>query len=407
LGEETLTLTLTKDRIPRMSHWTGKYVIGLTGNIGTGKSVIRKMLEHLGAFGIDADGLSHQATAKGGPAYDQVVQAFGQFIVGEDGQIDRQMLGSIVFANPKALAKLEAIIHPIVRQAVDILSKRATQKVIVIEAIKLLEGDLTGWCDAVWVVNAPDEVQIVRLVQKRNLTPDQARQRIQVQNSQADKLAKANVVIQNAGSFEDSWTQVQAAWATLVSGGFAQPEEAATTFVAATQAATVIRSRIPSISIRRGKPADAAAIATFVNQVSKPPTPLTRTDIMEAFGQKAFTLAQVNGALGALAGWRVDNLVTRIDELHLLSEVSLDSVLKPMLEAIELSSSELQSEASFIFLPPAMNASVAAFSAAGYEPITVEKISITAWREAVKESQPAGTVMLFKKLREDRVLRPV
>lgn len=407
MGEETLTLTLTKDRIPRMSHWTGKYVIGLTGNIGTGKSVIRKMLEHLGAFGIDADGLSHQATAKGGPAYDQVVQAFGEFIVGEDGQIDRQILGGIVFANPKALAKLEAIIHPIVRQAVDILSKRATQKVIVIEAIKLLEGDLTGWCDAVWVVNAPDDVQIVRLVQKRNLTPDQARQRLQAQNSQADKLAKANVVIQNAGSFEDSWTQVQAAWATLVSGGFAQPEEVATTFVAATQAATIVRSRTPSIFVRRGKPADAAAIATFVNQVSKPPTPLTRTDIMEAFGQKAFTLAQVNGALGALAGWRVDNLVTRIDELHLLPEVSLDSVLKPMLEAIESSSNELQSEASFVFLPPMMNASVAAFSVAGYEPITVEKISITAWREAVKESQPTGTVMLFKKLREDRVLRPV
>jgi hypothetical protein len=118
-------------------------------------------------------------------------------------------------------------------------------------------------------------------------------------------------------------------------------------------------------------------------------------------------LAQVNGALGALAGWRVDNLVTRIDELHLLPEVSLDSVLKPMLEAIESSSNELQSEASFIFLSPTMNASVAAFSAAGYEPITVEKISITAWREAVKESQPAGTTMLFKKLREDRVLRPV
>jgi dephospho-CoA kinase len=390
-----------------MSHWTGKYVIGLTGNIGTGKSVIRKMLEHLGAFGIDADGLSHQATAKGGPAYDKVVQAFGEFVVGEDGQIDRQALGNIVFANPKALAKLEAIIHPIVRQAVDILAKRATQKVIVIEAIKLLEGELTGWCDAVWVVNAPDEVQIVRLVQKRNLTPDQARLRLQAQNPQADKLAKANVVIQNAGSFEDSWTQVQAAWATLVSGGFAQPEEAASTFVAATQAATVIRSRTPSISIRRGKPTDASAIATFVNQVSKPPKPLTRTDIMEAFGQKAFTLAQVNGALGALAGWRVDNLVTRIDELHLLPEVALDSVLKPMLEAIELSSNELQSEASFVFLPPTMNASVAAFGAAGYEPITVEKISITAWREAVKESQPSGTLMLYKKLREDRVLRPV
>ncbi len=390
-----------------MSRWTGKYVIGLTGNIGTGKSVIRKMLEHLGAFGIDADGLSHQAMSKGGPAYDQVVQAFGEFVVGADGQIDRPALGNIVFANPKALAKLEAIIHPIVRQAVDILAKRATQKVIVIEAIKLLEGDLTGWCDAVWVVTAPEDVQIARLMQKRNMTSDQARQRVQAQNPQADKIAKANVVIQNVGSFEDAWVQVQSAWGTLVSGGFAQPDEAAATFVAATQAATVIRSRTPSISIRRGKPADASAIATFVNQVGKPLKPLTRTDIMEAFGQKAFTLAQVNGALGALAGWRVDNLVTRIDELHLLPEVSLDSVLKPMLEAIESSSNELQSEASFIFLSPAMNDSVAAFSAAGYEPITVEKISITAWREAVKESQPAGTTMLFKKLREDRVLRPV
>ena len=267
---------------------------------------------------------------------------------------------------------------------------------IVIEAIKLLEGDIAGWCDAVWVVNAPDDVQIARLMQKRKMTSDQARQRIQSQNIQADKLAKANVVIQNAGSFEEAWVQVQAAWATLVSGGFAQPEEAATTFVAATQAATVIRSRIPIISVRRGKPADAAAIATFVNQVSKPINASHAHRHHGSVRAKAFTLAQVNGALGALAGWRVDNLVTRIDELHLLPEVSLDSVLKPMLEAIELSSSELQSEASFIFLPPAMNASAAAFSAVGYEPIMPEKISITAWREAVKESQPAGTMLLFK-----------
>ena len=81
-----------------MSAWPGKYVIGLTGNIATGKSVVRKMLEHLGAFGIDADGLSHQAMGKGGPAYAQVVQTFGQFILGEDEQIDRQALANIVFA---------------------------------------------------------------------------------------------------------------------------------------------------------------------------------------------------------------------------------------------------------------------------------------------------------------------
>lgn len=389
-----------------MSHWQGKYVIGLTGNIGTGKSVVRKMLEHLGALGIDADGLSHQAMAKGGPAYDKVVQSFGEFIVGADGQIDRQALGNIVFSNAKALEKLEAIIHPIVRQAVDILSKRASQKVIVVEAIKLLEGDLAGWCDSIWVVNAPEDVQVTRLTQKRNMTLDMARQRVKAQSSQADKLAKAQVVIQNGGSFEDSWSQVQTAWAKLVTGGFAQAEETAPAATAAASASTGQAGAAP-VSIKRAKPSDAAPIASFINQVAKPATPLTRTDIMESFGQKAYTLAQVNGALGAVAGWRVDNLVTRIDELHLLPSVALDVVLKPMLDAIEASSQELQSEASFVFVPPSMSSGAAAFTAAGYSKIAVESLSITAWREAVKESQPAGTVMLFKKLREDRVLRPV
>ncbi|MEK6574377.1 MAG: dephospho-CoA kinase, partial [Chloroflexota bacterium] len=164
-----------------MSAWPGKYVIGLTGNIATGKSVVRKMLEHLGAFGIDADGISHQAMAKGGPAYDKVVQTFGQFIVGEDGQIDRQALGNVVFSNAKALASLEAIIHPTVRQAVNILASRASQKVIVIEAIKLLEGDLAGMCDSIWVVNVPEEVQVARLTQKRKMPPEQARARITAQ----------------------------------------------------------------------------------------------------------------------------------------------------------------------------------------------------------------------------------
>ena len=141
------------------NRWPGKYVIGLTGNIATGKSVVRKMLEHLGAFGIDADGLSHQAMAKGGPAYTPVVQTFGQFILGPDGQIDRGALGNIAFANPAALIRLEGIVHPIVRQAVNILAGRAKQPVVVIEAIKLLEGELAALCDSIWVVDVPEELR--------------------------------------------------------------------------------------------------------------------------------------------------------------------------------------------------------------------------------------------------------
>ncbi len=134
-----------------MSKWTGKLVIGLTGNIGTGKSVVRRMLEHLGAFGIDADALAHRATAKGAPGYKKVVTQFGQSILKEDGEIDRKKLGRLVFSDPEALKILENIVHPLVIQAVDYIIKHVKHKVIVIEAIKLLESDIKESCDSIWV----------------------------------------------------------------------------------------------------------------------------------------------------------------------------------------------------------------------------------------------------------------
>ena len=152
-----------------MSTWPGKYVIGLTGNIATGKSVVRKMLEHLGAYGIDADGLAHRAIAKGAPGYKAVLDTFGHWILGADGQVERPKLGRLVFADADALGRLEAIVHPLVRQAVEILIDRSTQKVIVIEAIKLLESNLSEMCDSVWVTYTAEEVQVNRLMEKRNM----------------------------------------------------------------------------------------------------------------------------------------------------------------------------------------------------------------------------------------------
>ncbi len=90
-----------------MSHWPGKYVIGLTGNIGTGKTVVRRMLEHLGAYTIDADAFSHRAIAKGAPGYAPVVEKFGKWILDPDGEINRSKLGDLVFRDPAALADLE------------------------------------------------------------------------------------------------------------------------------------------------------------------------------------------------------------------------------------------------------------------------------------------------------------
>jgi dephospho-CoA kinase len=108
-----------------MSAWPGKFVIGLTGNIATGKSVVRKMLEHLGAYGIDADALGHRAIAKDAPGYQAVIDTFGRWILTPDGQIDRAKLAHVVFSDPDALVRLESIVHPLVRQAVDILIKRS------------------------------------------------------------------------------------------------------------------------------------------------------------------------------------------------------------------------------------------------------------------------------------------
>ena len=148
-----------------MSAWPGKYVIGLTGNIATGKSVVRKMLEHLGAYGIDADALSHRAISRSAPGYKKVVETFGKWIVAQDGEIDRAKLSRLVFPDPEAMRVLEGIIHPLVRDAIDILVRRSKHKVIVIEAIKLLEGDLHTYCDSIWVSDASQDAQILRLIQ--------------------------------------------------------------------------------------------------------------------------------------------------------------------------------------------------------------------------------------------------
>ena len=170
------------------------------------------MLEHMGAYGIDADALSHRAISKGSPGYQPVVEMFGRWILNANGEIDRVKLGRVVFSDPQGLAQLEAIIHPLVLQGMNWLIKRATQPVIVVEAIKLLEGSLAKTCDSIWVTYAPPEVQLDRLMRNRKMTEGEARQRIIAQPSQEEKIAQADIVIRNDNSFEQAWKQVNDAW---------------------------------------------------------------------------------------------------------------------------------------------------------------------------------------------------
>ncbi len=377
-----------------MSHWPGKYVIGLTGNIGTGKTVVRRMLEHLGAYTIDADALSHRAIAKGAPGYQPVVEQFGKWILDKDGEIDRSKLGGLVFRNAEAMTELEGIIHPLVRKAVDVLARRATQPVVVIEAIKLLEGELRKNCDSIWVTYAPQVVQVERLMRKRNLSREEALQRINSQAPQTGKIEAANIVIRNLGSYDDLWKQVTQAWKKTVPvrTGPLPPAK---------------QVKAGEFTVSRGKPKDSEAIAALINHLGKSDHKLTADNIMAQFGDKAYMLLLSGKRLVGIAGWQVENLVVRTTDLYLEPDIDIPKALEKLVREIEQVSSDLQCEASLVFPPVALAGVDGVWQKLGYEDRAIDGLGVQAWADAAKESMPAGTVLLFKQLRKDRVLRPI
>ncbi len=389
-----------------------KYVIGLTGNIATGKSVVRKMLEHLGAYGIDADRLAHRAIARGAPGYAPVVETFGRWIVGPDGEIDRRKLGRIVFGDPEALAQLEAIIHPLVEQAIHYLVRNTPHKVVVIEAIKLLESGLHKLCDAIWVVDAPPEVQMERLIKQRGMHADEARQRIMAQPPQSLKRARADVIIDNSRTYEYTWRQVVDAWMKIPGITPVQPRRRTVQVPASpTEAATPSATPAPSVQVEveRATPKHAREIAEFIARATRGKVQPSRADIIARFGDRAYLLVRRDGQLVGLVGWQVENLVTRVNEFYIHTPQGADQAIQAAMNEVLERSRELQCEAALVFLHPKFyERTRAQWERLGFEPREAEALSVTAWQEAARESRPPGrTVMLFKQLRTDRVLQPL
>ena len=377
-----------------MSKWPGKYIIGLTGNIATGKSVVRRMLEHLGAYTIDADALSHRAIAKDAPGYKPAIETFGKWILGSDGQINRSRLGGLVFRDSEALGKLENIIHPLVGQAIEILVQRASQRVVVIEAIKLIESELRTACDSIWVTYAPEEIQIERLMRKRGFSHDEAVNRIHSQGAQSEKIERANTVIRNTGSYDELWKQVTAAWKQVSPTSDTIP-------------VIMKKAEAGDFSVQRGRPRDSDAIADIINRLSQGGQKMSKIDVMEAFGDKAFLLLQLDGRIVGLAGWQVENLVARTTDLYIEPEHISDKALETLVTEVERASKDLQCEASLIFPLPDIASYETSWKKLGYEPRTPEKLGVQAWQDAALEIIPPGTELMFRQLRTDRVLRPI
>jgi dephospho-CoA kinase len=190
--------------------------IGVTGPIGCGKSTVARWLEARGAVVIDADEVARAVSAPGEPGHDAVIAAFGDAVRVDDGRLDRAALARIVFRDPEALRRLEAIVHPLVRtrilEAID-EARAADAPAVVVEAIKLVEGGLAALCDEVWLVTCAPAAQRERVID-RGLEPADADQRIAAQAGLVERVRPvATRVVDTSGPIEDARARVAAAWA--------------------------------------------------------------------------------------------------------------------------------------------------------------------------------------------------
>ena len=193
-------------------------LIGLTGGAGSGKSTVAAMLRELGAEVVDADEATHAVYEPGSPGFDGVVREFGAEYV-RDGKIDRMRLGALVFADEDARHRLNAIVHPLVREWMAARTAEAVQngtEVVVQDVPLLFENGLSRLYSTVLLVYVPEPVQLERLVKGRGLSDDRARAMIAAQMPIEEKRALANHVIDNSGGREATRKQVQTIWKALV-----------------------------------------------------------------------------------------------------------------------------------------------------------------------------------------------
>lgn len=190
--------------------------IGLTGGIGSGKSTVSKFLAELGAPVIDADKVGHAIYQPDGPAYQDMIDAFGRDILAPDGAIDRKKLGPIVFGDPAALKRLNAIVHPKMfarmREMVAALRAQGERKPIVIEAAILIEANWQPLFDEIWLVIASKERVIERVERDRGMKPEQTEARIRAQLSDDERRRHASLVITNDGTLEELRARVAEVW---------------------------------------------------------------------------------------------------------------------------------------------------------------------------------------------------
>lgn len=189
--------------------------IGLTGGIGSGKSTVAQQLQKLGAVVVDSDRAAHETYRPHSAGWHKLVAAFGPDLLLPSGEIDRKRLGTIVFADTAALAKLNAIVHPLVRESLEQTiqeHRRKGTRVLVVEVPLLYETGFEKLVDEVWVTCVPEEVAVRRLAGRNGLTEEAARSRIKAQLASEERERRADVVIDTDVDLKQLERNVQALW---------------------------------------------------------------------------------------------------------------------------------------------------------------------------------------------------
>ena len=194
---------------------TGSLLIGLTGGIASGKSTVLQHLRQAGYSVIDADKLGHKVLEQGNPGYNKVVKCFGNEILNPDGSVNRTALGRIVFVDAEKLKQLNEISHPIIAEMIQKEFEESVSDsnggIVFLEAALLIEANWYKVCGHIWVVSLDHTVALRRLKERDNLSETEAKLRVGAQLDQEERLAYADVVLQNEGTTEELFTQTQQA----------------------------------------------------------------------------------------------------------------------------------------------------------------------------------------------------
>ena len=193
-------------------------ILGITGNIACGKTAVGKMLLEMGAERyIDADAVVHRLYLSGQPIAVQVARAFSPRILMPDGSVDRKALGDIVFQDMDAMRRLESIVHPAVGRAIaNELAAVSASGIAVIDAVKLLKGGSGALCQSKWMIICTEEQELARLVERNNMSRDEALARLRAQPPVNPRLSLVDEVIDNSGSLEETRCQVAAAFERFI-----------------------------------------------------------------------------------------------------------------------------------------------------------------------------------------------